>query len=211
MSRSCHSAMSCMPACRLPRKHARQATDGLGRDRIALVRHGRRALLTGLEPFHAPRGPRCAAGGAAPPRSARSSSRPTAQAHRYSAWRSRAMTCVAGTGTSPSRSATYRSTDGSTFEYVPTAPLSLHTITARRAARSRSRSRSICSAHRATLAPNVVGSACTPWVRPIIDGVAVACAPCRPAWSAAASRRRSAGRQHRAASSTTPCRPRRCW
>jgi hypothetical protein len=51
---------------------------------------------------------------------------------------------------------------------VPTAPLSLHTATDARAARRRTRSRSTCSAHSATLAPNVVGSAWMPWVRPII-------------------------------------------
>ena len=54
------------------------------------------------------------------------------------------------------------------FEYVPTAPDNLHTATLARAARMRVRSRSACSAHSATFAPNVVGSACTPWVRPII-------------------------------------------
>ena len=78
------------------------------------------------------------------------------------------MTWVAGTGCSPSRAPTYASTAGSTFEYVPTAPESLHTATDRRAAASRTRSRSSCSAHSATLAPNVVGSAWMPCVRPII-------------------------------------------
>jgi len=91
-----------------------------------------------------------------------------AQAHRYSAWRSRATTCVAGTGTRPSRSPTRASTRGSTFEYVPTAPDSLHTATEVRAARNRARSRSTCRAHSATFAPNVVSSACMPCVRPII-------------------------------------------
>ena len=42
------------------------------------------------------------------------------------------------------------------------------TATLCRAARSRVRSRSSCSAHSATFAPNVVGSAWMPWVRPII-------------------------------------------
>ena len=51
---------------------------------------------------------------------------------------------------------------------VPTAPDSLHTATASRAARMRARSRSTCSAQRATFAPNVVGSAWMPCVRPII-------------------------------------------
>ena len=54
------------------------------------------------------------------------------------------------------------------LEYVPTAPDSLHTATVSVAVRRRRRSRSSCSAHSATLAPNVVGSAWMPWVRPII-------------------------------------------
>ena len=85
-----------------------------------------------------------------------------AQAVTNSAWRSRAITCVAGTGTSPSALATCCSTRGSMFEYVPTAPDNLHTATASLAARRRRRSRSSCSAHNANFAPNVVGSACMP-------------------------------------------------
>ena len=54
------------------------------------------------------------------------------------------------------------------FEYVPTAPLSFITAIDSRAARRRVRSRSTWLAHSATFAPNVVGSACTPCVRPII-------------------------------------------
>ena len=42
------------------------------------------------------------------------------------------------------------------------------TATLCRAARRRVRSRSSCNAHNATFAPNVVGSAWMPWVRPII-------------------------------------------
>ncbi len=90
-----------------------------------------------------------------------------AQAQRYSAWRSRATTWVAGTGVRPSAAHTMASTAGSMFEYVPTAPESLPTATASRAARRRRRSRSAWSAHSANLAPKVVGSACIPWVRPV--------------------------------------------
>ena len=54
------------------------------------------------------------------------------------------------------------------LEYVPTAPLSFITATDSRAARRRVRSRSTWAAHSATLAPNVVGSAWMPCVRPII-------------------------------------------
>ena len=54
------------------------------------------------------------------------------------------------------------------FEYVPTAPESLPTAIASRAALQCGRwSRSAWSAHRANLAPKVVGSACMPWVRPV--------------------------------------------
>ena len=101
MSRSCHSATSCSPACRLPRTHPGQAADRLGRDRVALVRHRRRALLAGLEALEHLAdlgalqmaqldGDQLARGG-----------RPRDSAHRNSAWRSRAITCVAGTGREP--------------------------------------------------------------------------------------------------------------
>ena len=51
MSRSCHKATSCSPASRLDREDPRQPADRLGRDRVALVRHRRRALLARLEPL----------------------------------------------------------------------------------------------------------------------------------------------------------------
>ena len=91
-----------------------------------------------------------------------------AHAYRYSAWRSRAITWVAGTGVRPRAAQTWRSTAGSMLEYVPTAPDSLPTATASRARRSRVRSRSAWRHHSASLAPNVVGSAWMPWVRPTI-------------------------------------------
>ena len=82
-----------------------------------------------------------------------------AHAHKNSAWRSRATTCVAGTATRPRALATCASTSGLIFEYVPTAPDNLHTAIASRAARMRDRSRSTCNAQSATFAPKVVGSA----------------------------------------------------
>ncbi len=60
-----------------------------------------------------------------------------AQAQRYSAWRSRATTWVAGTGTRPRAEHTWASTRGSMLENVPTAPDSLPTATRWRAARRR--------------------------------------------------------------------------
>ena len=82
-----------------------------------------------------------------------------AHAHKNSACRSRATTCVAGTATSPRDLATWASTSGLMFEYVPTAPDNLHTAIASRAARIRDLSRSTCKAQSATFVPNVVGSA----------------------------------------------------
>ena len=51
MSRSCHSATFSSAACAVRTHHARQAADLLARDRVALVRHGRRALLLLAEIF----------------------------------------------------------------------------------------------------------------------------------------------------------------
>ena len=168
MSRSCHNATSWSPARQIRPDHSREPGDRLGRDRVALVRHRRRTLLARFEPLlhlahlgalevpeldrhqlarrrrprRTPTGTRRGGRG----RSPASPARPSARArHRRDA-----------------------STSGGMFEYVPTAPLSFITATASRAARSRVRSRSTCSAHSATLAPNVVGSAWMPWVLPII-------------------------------------------
>ena len=49
MSRSCQSATSSRPACRLPRRMRARPAQPLGGDRVALVRHGRGALLARLE------------------------------------------------------------------------------------------------------------------------------------------------------------------
>src|SRR6266511_3318915 len=55
-----------------------------------------------------------------------------------------------------------------TFAEDPTHPQTFPTLTTSCARRSRSRSRSSSNVHRASLWPNVMGSAWTPWVRPII-------------------------------------------
>ena len=78
------------------------------------------------------------------------------------------ITCVAGTASSPRREQTYFSTAGSMLENVPTAPESLPTAIDVRAWRARSTSRWTCKANSANFAPKVVGSACIPWVRPVI-------------------------------------------
>ena len=123
MSRSCHSATSCSPACRLDRDDAGQPADRLGGDRVALVRHRRRALLARLEPLlhlaHLGALQVAQLDGDQP----RTSRRSTAHAQSNSAWRSRAITCVAGTGRqAEARRRRSASTAGSMLEYVPTAP-----------------------------------------------------------------------------------------
>ncbi len=92
----------------------------------------------------------------------------TASAHRSSACRSRWMIWVdVGAGSSPSRSHAIRSSSGSVAAYVPTAPESLPTRIPSSARATRSRLRASSNAQPTSLRPNVVGSACTPCVRPI--------------------------------------------
>ena len=80
------------------------------------------------------------------------------------------MICVeAGAGSRPSCSQARRSTSGSVTEYVPTAPESLPTRIPSSARDSRCRARSSSKAQTASLSPKVVGSACTPCVRPIVS------------------------------------------
>ncbi len=86
-----------------------------------------------------------------------------------SACRSRWMTCDdTGAGCRPSRSQTLASIAGSRCAKVPTAPEILPTATVSRARSTRSRSRCSSAYQSASFSPNVIGSACTPWVRPII-------------------------------------------
>ena len=66
-----------------------------------------------------------------------------------------------------------------------------------------------CSAHSATLAPNVVGSAWMPWVRPIITVSRCRRASSTSVCSSAVAWRRAGGRRRRASPSTAPCRRRR--
>ena len=51
MSRSCHRATSSSAGREVPPEDPRQPRQPLGGDRVALVRHGRRALLARLEPL----------------------------------------------------------------------------------------------------------------------------------------------------------------
>ena len=103
MSRSCHSATSSSAGLQVAAQHAGQPAELLGLHRVALVRHRARALLLarrGTAPR--PRAPRCAAGGGSRARTTRCVAPTDAHAYSTSAWRSRASTCVAGTGVRPS-------------------------------------------------------------------------------------------------------------
>ena len=92
-----------------------------------------------------------------------------ASADSSSACRSRWMTCDAtGAGSSPSRRQTSASIAGGRCAKVPTAPDSLPTLMTALARRTRSMSRPISAYQSASFSPNVIGSACTPCVRPII-------------------------------------------
>jgi len=86
-----------------------------------------------------------------------------------SACRSRWMTCVAiGAGVRPRRAQTPASISGGRCANVPTAPEILPTPTASRARVTRTMSRCTSAYQSASFRPNVIGSACTPCVRPII-------------------------------------------
>ena len=78
------------------------------------------------------------------------------------------MTWVAGTGCRPRAAQTWASTAGIDVGVGADGARELaHGDRRRGPARMRRRSRSACRAHRANLAPKVVGSACMPWVRPV--------------------------------------------
>ena len=90
-------------------------------------------------------------------------------AEKYSACKSRGSTCVEiSCARIPNFSQTYSSTNGGIFAKVPTAPLIFPASTPFAARSKRSTLRFISAYHKANFKPKVVGSACTPWVRPII-------------------------------------------
>ena len=167
MSRSCHSATFSTAALALPR--STRARPVMRSDVIGL-----RLCGIALEPF-------CAGAkrlldlahlGAlevADLRRERSSPAPaSAIACSSWAWRSRATTCVeTGSRCSPSRASTRSSNCGEVAAYVPTAPEIAPTATCAIARSSRSTLRRASIAKPASFSPNVVGSACTPCVRPM--------------------------------------------
>ena len=168
MSRSCHSATFSSAGLRVAAQHAREAGDLLGLDRVALVRHRRGALLPRAERLlhlaHlgalqvADLRRQALQAGARPARSRCSSS----------AWRSRATTCVETSSRArPSRASTRASNSGLVAAYVPDRARDARR---RRPARTRAAGAARCGAASkakpASLTPKVVGSACTPCVRP---------------------------------------------
>ena len=129
MSRSCHRATSCRPASRFERTTRARPLIVSAEIGLRLWGIAEEPFWPGLKPSRtSPTSVRCRW------RSSTATSSHVAavaaSAQRNSACRSRAMTCEAGTGRSPNRSPTSASTAGSMFEYVPTAPDSLHTATA---------------------------------------------------------------------------------
>ncbi len=186
MSRSCHRATFSSAAVAWPR--SRRASP-----QMRSASSGLRLWGIALEPFCPSPNGSCASSTSVrcSPRTSRaifSSEAPTiASVVESSAWRSRCTICVeTGSTPRPRSRHTSSSISGSTCANWPTAPDSLPTATASRARRSRSRFRPASTYQTATFIPNVVGSACTPWVRPTIS-----VSLCRTASAPSARRSRS--------------------
>ena len=91
-----------------------------------------------------------------------------ASAATNAAWRSRWSTCDAtGAGFRSSRAQISSSASGPMCAKVPTAPEIFPTRRSSAAALRRLRLRPASSYQMASFNPKVMGSACTPWVRPI--------------------------------------------
>ena len=194
MSRSCQSATFSTPACALPRSTRARPQMRSRDDRVALVRHRARALLARperlLDLAHlgalevADLGREALQPGAGQ-RDRAAAARRGGRAGRPG-WRpARAR--------SPSRSSTRASKSGPSVAYVPTAPEIAPPMICANARSSRSALRCASIAKPASLRPNDVGSACTPWVRPTHSVSA-----CSRACSASARRERRARRRRAA-------------
>ena len=187
-----------------------EAGDALARDRVALVRHRAGALLPLARTAPRPRAPRCAAGGGPPSPAARARRRRARSRVSTSAWRSRGTTCVeTSSARRPSRSSVARSTSGPSAEYVPTAPESLPTSASANARRRRSAARRLSHAKPASFTPKVVGSACTPCVRPMHSVSANSRARRDEHGRQRIRAGRAARARPRAAAARAPCRARR--
>ena len=167
MSRSCHSATFSRPTSAAPRTTR-------ARPQMRSATTGFRLCGIADEPFCPRPNGSCTSATSVRARCRISSANLSsddatiASAVSSSAWRSRCRICVElGAGSSPRRSQARRSSSGSVAAYVPTAPESLPTRIPSSARASRCRLRSSSNAQPASFSPNVVGSACTPCVRPI--------------------------------------------
>ena len=168
MSRSCQSATFSSPTVACCPDDPGQPADPLGDDRVALVRHRRRALLAGAERLLRPRAPRCGRGGGSRARSVRARTRRgrawTGAPHAGREARSASRPAPARDRGARRRSARARDRSRNTCRRLPRAS---RPASRRAPARTRARSRSSSNAQPASFSPNVVGSACTPCVRPM--------------------------------------------
>jgi hypothetical protein len=208
MSRSCQRATFSLRRQGVAAEHAREAADPLADDRVALVRHRRgallRALTEGLLHF-AHLGALEVADLGREPLEPSAGERDRRQQRRVAVARDdlgRDRLAVR-----PSRARTRSSKSGEVGEYVPTAPEIAPTAAPAKACSRRVALRSASKAKPASLIPNVVGSAWTPWVRPTQSVCACSRARC-------ASGRRVRGRprgraRRRAAAVRARCRAHR--
>ena len=172
MSRSCQSAMFSSAAIALPRITRARPVDLLAADRIALVRHRRGALLALARTAPRSRRSRSSAGRGSRARTSRSDAADDAPASSSARHGDRAGSPATTTGAGRQVRAARRRlprSPGSRWANVPTAPEILPTADPRRAPAARDPDRVGSSAYQsASLTPSVIGSAWTPWVRPII-------------------------------------------
>ena len=211
MSRSCQSATFSSAAIALARIEPRQAGDLLAADRVALVRHRRRALLARGRTAPRPRRSRSSAGRESRARTSRATPRTIASAVISSAWRSRWMTCDdTGAAASPSRRHTaVLDRRIEVREHADGAGDLADRHRPRARARTRARSRATSAYQSASFTPNVIGSACTPCVRPIIGVRRCSSARRRMAAEQRVEVRRESDRTPRASAARAPCRARR--
>jgi hypothetical protein len=167
MSRSCHNAMFSKAACAFDADHPRQAADLLAGDRVALVRHRRTALLRRSErllrlphfrPLQVPHFERDLLAQRRDQRQHRDEVRvPVARDHLGGD--RRGLQSQLSRRSAPRLPDRYGRTSPRRRKSCPRGSL--------RRRLNRSRLRRASSYHSASFRPNVIGSACTPWVRPI--------------------------------------------
>ena len=169
-------------------QHAREARDALADDRVALVGHRARALLARAERLLDLAHLRALQVPDLGREALEAGARERDGAARSSAWRSRGTTCVeTGSRASPSRVEHACLVVGPERRrrFRPRRR-SRRSRPGRRRAPAAPRCGAASSAKPASLSPNDVGSACTPWVRPTHS--VPACSRARSASAAASAR-----------------------